>query len=306
MEEEREEEPEQPEKREGQAIRHAALAQERQTVPVTADIRIRNWHGFAEAQTSLVNAGLVEAVSSQTVPPFEAPTGVPTFIGQRGGTGIGEGTTAQSAISEPRGVAITPSAIPARPNAAAAAADPFGATTQNVGNLNLRNPAIVEDRLAFALASAVEPGPGQARPVPERRGAHLSSPAQLDRIAVGDVAAWQSYMLQQRIDAFLATELALKETFILESFLTAAVIYGTFKSYESIREFLNARSTPFQGRGAVQDPTNLTQGGPAGARPVPIRPRSTTGAVAAGTGDIPGQGNFLREFRAGLRQGEQP
>lgn len=79
-----EREPDEPEQNTARTpLRHAVAAQV--GVPVGVQVfderQIKNWHGYADAGRALSRGGLVNAVSTLTVPPFEAPIGRPAPYG---------------------------------------------------------------------------------------------------------------------------------------------------------------------------------------------------------------------------------
>lgn len=276
MEEEQQEEPETPDQLRAKEIRHAALAQERETVPVSAGRTILNWHGFAEAENSLVNAGLIQAVSTEVVPPFERPVGIPTYIGQQEGRGIEQPTAANVPATTNVGAAAAPTGVPATP--APGVTDPFGANTKTGGLL--RDPRVVEEGLASALADAVATAAAEPRPAQAGVGAPASRQTATTEEQLLTAQAGAAASSQER-----ASQIALADVYRLEAFLAAATAYGTIESFKAWRN----RNQPFRERGRIIRPRPILHGRP-----------------SSGTGDIPGQGNMLREFRVGLRQGEQP
>lgn len=179
------------------AVRHAAVAQV--GVPVGVQVKqaraVTGGSGFAVAERELGGTGLIDAVSRMTVPPFEAPIGIPAYIGgQEGLHGNVEGGGIPFTVAKG-----TP--VPAE----------------------VRDPRMVERVLAETISRAGERGVGarQSTGTEER----LLATQERQRVASTNI---------QRTPWF-ATPSPMAEALRLELWAAAAMAYGVWESVKAIR-----------------------------------------------------------------------
>lgn len=257
--------------------RHAAAAEAEALV--SSKVVVPRQISIGLAQDVLqdpVGAGYVDAVSTQTVPPFESPVEV---------LAPGRGTPyAPDRRSVPNKVVKTvkaPDPVRVKPTP-----EPEAKPVSRKGGSSAArgvNPRFIEQKLVDVLVEATTPAPAQVKPKPARVGApksRQSATTDLGLVQAQEDAGAASAAASKRAD--------LTHAYLIEAAMVAAMAYGVT---ESVKAFRARTAQGFPDSRRIVKP-----------KPILYAPRRGGGS----SGDIPTRSGVLRNLSAGLATKDRP